>query len=112
MKLFFILKRVLFWSYDRGTWQYDLMCVVILSFIFLVPASVFDDPEARSRRVGLGPANIIEVPADAIGSALLANGIQTPNGDREIERIEAVRDRSGQIRGYRVWSRSRTRAGE
>ena len=35
------LKKILFWSYDRGTWQYDVLCVLILGFIFLSPNGLF-----------------------------------------------------------------------
>ena len=34
--------RILFWTYQRGTWQYDVLCAFILVFIFLTPAAVFD----------------------------------------------------------------------
>ena len=36
------LKKILFWSYERGSWQYDVMCVLILAFIFLSPNSLFE----------------------------------------------------------------------
>ena len=36
------LSKIFFWTYPRGCWQYDLMCVAILAFIFLVPVSVLD----------------------------------------------------------------------
>jgi hypothetical protein len=104
VKILFILKRVLFWSYDRGTWQYDVMCVLILSFIFLVPASVFDDPEARSRKAGLGPVMVVEVPADT-GGAALGERIEAAAHGRVIERIEVVRDTSGRVARYKIWSR-------
>jgi hypothetical protein len=29
------------WSYERGTLQYDIICALILAFIFLVPPSCF-----------------------------------------------------------------------
>jgi hypothetical protein len=35
------LRRILIWSYDRGTIQYDIICALILAFIFLVPKSCF-----------------------------------------------------------------------
>jgi hypothetical protein len=41
MKLFSILKKILLWSYDRGTWQYDVLCILILAFIFLTPSQCF-----------------------------------------------------------------------
>ena len=36
------ISRVIFWRYRRGGWQYDILCIVILLFIFLVPNSVLD----------------------------------------------------------------------
>ncbi len=36
------LARSIFWAYERGTWQYDIIVVVILAFIFL-PRSWFGD---------------------------------------------------------------------
>ncbi len=38
-----ILKRIVFWSYGRTTWQYDVLCVLILAFVFLTPKSWFDN---------------------------------------------------------------------
>jgi len=40
-KLF--LSRAIFWTYERGSWQYDVICAVILIFIFLTPRSWFHD---------------------------------------------------------------------
>lgn len=33
--------RVLFWSYGRGTWQYDVLCGAIIAFLLLTPNSMF-----------------------------------------------------------------------
>jgi hypothetical protein len=37
------IKRTVFWAYERGTWQYDLLCLAILAFIFLSPRAWFND---------------------------------------------------------------------
>ncbi len=37
------MNRVIKWSYDRGTWQYDVFCLLIIAFIFLTPKSWFND---------------------------------------------------------------------
>lgn len=41
-------KYVLVWAYNRGTLQYDIICILILAFIFLIHPSCFnkrhDDP--------------------------------------------------------------------
>ena len=43
------LKRVLFWDFPRASWQYDVIVVAILAFIFLTPRELFrDQPRAQS----------------------------------------------------------------
>jgi hypothetical protein len=37
------VTRSVFWAYERGTWQYDLIVLAILAFIFLSPRSWFQD---------------------------------------------------------------------
>ena len=37
------MKRFLLWSFERGSVQYDVICVVILAFIFIMPPAFFDD---------------------------------------------------------------------
>jgi hypothetical protein len=41
------LKKLLFWSYGRTTWQYDVLCALILAFIFLTPQGWFQTSELR-----------------------------------------------------------------
>ena len=38
-----VATRAVFWPYERGSWQYDIICAVILAFIFLTPAAWFHD---------------------------------------------------------------------
>lgn len=33
--------KILTWTYERGTLQYDVICALILAFIFFVPRSCF-----------------------------------------------------------------------
>lgn len=40
------LRKTLIWSYERGTLQYDIICGLILAFIFLTPRSCFLKPKA------------------------------------------------------------------
>jgi hypothetical protein len=41
-----ILWHACFWTYERATWQYDLMVVAILAFIWLTPPTWLSDPMA------------------------------------------------------------------
>ncbi len=36
-----VTHSILMWSHGRGTLQYDIMCALILAFIFFVPPSCF-----------------------------------------------------------------------
>ena len=46
-----IVWNALFWTYDRATWQYDLMVIAILAFVWLTPPDWLGDPVAH----GTGP---------------------------------------------------------
>ena len=37
------ISRTVFWAYERGSWQYDLIVLAILAFIFLSPRNWFND---------------------------------------------------------------------
>ncbi|HEX8495090.1 MAG TPA: hypothetical protein VF658_19780 [Pyrinomonadaceae bacterium] len=37
------VKKLFLWTYARNTWQYDVLCALILAFIFLTPKSWFDN---------------------------------------------------------------------
>jgi hypothetical protein len=50
------IKNVLLWSYARGTWQFDALCLMIVLTVFLVPSSYFGDRD----RVKQKSANEIE----------------------------------------------------
>lgn len=44
------IKRIILWSYGRTTWQYDVLCALILAFIFLTPKSWFEQGELVCRQ--------------------------------------------------------------
>jgi hypothetical protein len=37
------LKRTIFWSYERGSWPYDLMVIIIVVFVLVTPTRWFHD---------------------------------------------------------------------
>lgn len=57
------IKNVLLWSYARGTWQYDLLCLAIILAVFLVPSRYFGDRD----RTKPGQANEIRQGASNAG---------------------------------------------
>ncbi len=40
-----MLKDIILWRYERGSWQWDVLCLLILAFIFFTPKSWFDKRE-------------------------------------------------------------------
>jgi len=38
--------HALYWTFNRATWQYDLMVIAILAFVWLIPPGWIDDPTA------------------------------------------------------------------
>ena len=41
-----MLWNAFFWTYERATWQYDLMVIAILAFVWLTPPDWLGDPMA------------------------------------------------------------------
>jgi hypothetical protein len=41
-----VIWNALFWTYERATWQYDLMVIAILAFVWLTPPEWLNDPMA------------------------------------------------------------------
>ncbi len=39
------IKKIILWRYERGTWQYDIFCLLIIAFIFVTPKIWFDKRE-------------------------------------------------------------------
>ncbi len=39
------MKNFILWNYERGTWQYDAFCLLIIAFIFLTPKAWFEKRE-------------------------------------------------------------------
>ena len=39
------IKNFILWNHERGTWQYDAFCLLIVAFIFLTPKAWFEKRE-------------------------------------------------------------------
>ena len=90
------LKKVLFWSYERGSWQYDLMCVLILAFIFLSPNSIYQSRSSSTPIVVTGAEIGPVEPADL--EQTIQYFLQRKGHAIKILRIEKAEDNSGETR--------------
>jgi hypothetical protein len=93
------LKKTLFWSYERGSWQYDVMCVLILAFIFLVPSSLFHNPiTVRGEEIGeVEPARVEQQIADHLAHRY-GHPIAILRWEKQVE------EQSGEVT-YLIWER-------
>jgi|SRR5580658_4951880 hypothetical protein len=121
-----VLSRIAFWSYERGTWPYDVAVAAIVVFVLFSPRSWFHDqpavgpPSAQTLVVlessdGAGPTQTYSVDA-----RLLASPIRTPelehdlhdamrknteslrHGNFRILRIEPIRGEGDTVVSYEV----------
>jgi hypothetical protein len=119
-KIRLVVTRSIFWAYERGSWQYDVIVLAILAFIFLSPRSWFSDrptfqlSDVRHHQgimeVGrvnktvryLVDARLVESsdqkPENAI-PVILKQHLQKPF---TVKSIDAVRDRNQVVLGYTV----------
>jgi len=96
------MKRFLLWSFERGSKQYDVICIVILAFIFLTPRDIFHDgPRITERRDGNGHAYYLveEVTEQAAVERLKS----TRGTDLSISKVEPVYDTTGTLIAYSIW---------
>ena len=82
------VKRFILWDYQRGVWQYDVMCAAITIFIFFAPRQWFRD-QPRIPRV-----SVISI---AHGEFMVDPEFwsATPEDQRMVKLTQEVRTRAG-----------------
>ena len=105
------MKKYLLWSFERGSRPYDVICVVILAFIFITPPALFNDrpdfmritSDLAIRRTNDDdghPVWVVKVKTeqDAV------DRLQTFLGEAvTVSRTEPVYDATGQLVAYSIW---------
>jgi hypothetical protein len=121
-----ILSRTFFWSYERGTWQYDIAVGLIVIFVLLTPRGWFRDQPQVGVPAASDQVQLVLFSDDGhrqeyrVDARVLAPPQQTPalqnelhqalqralpdlrNGRFSISNIEAVRDEKGTVIAYEV----------
>jgi len=107
--LFTTLKKIFFWNYPRNTWQWDLLCVVILIFIFLTPKSWFTSGERAQGMMHPSPIvkTVIlspEVVLDERDKAQIKERVKALTGRTEVEviAVRKVPGPDGRTRSFEV----------
>ena len=121
-----LLKRYLFWTYERGSFHYDVMVTLILMFIFISPHFIdFGDRPVMEEHVhghdvmvqasasGVFVYQVSAQAAKQTGTASvdgltleqeLAGTIQPITGPVTIDRYEKLHDANGKVEAYKVFA--------
>ena len=98
-------KKIAFWTYPRTSWQWDVLCVLILVFIFLTPRSWFEN--SAYQRTHMGQATIV-VNTDVVGAQLDRTEIERRARERagrpgsQVRVVRELHDESGKLIAYEV----------
>jgi hypothetical protein len=103
------LKKIFFWNYARNTWQWDLLCGVILIFIFLTPKSWFASSERPLSTAHQSPvaATVVLSPEVVVNEAdkgQIEQRIKALTGRTKVEviAVRKVVDADGRTRSFEV----------
>ena len=117
------LKGYLFWTYDRGSFHYDVMVTLILLFIFVSPHFIdFKDkpaehlphlsglvvtPDGNQGSIWQVDALQVDAQDESVVRVNFRRLLQPIAGPVIIDRTEPVRDQEGHIVAYRAWVRKK-----
>lgn len=113
-----ILKSYFFWTYERGSFHYDVMVTLILAFIFITPFlwSYGDRPQPAKLatnsvlvKMARPGSYVYDVPASDVKAgapleAQLRQQVQEVSGAVTVDSFAAMKGSDGKIVGYRVWA--------
>jgi hypothetical protein len=123
--MFKLLRSYIFWSYERGSFHYDIMVTAILIFMFVSPHFI-DFKDKPVETVALHASEVLvkeagtegessrfmyQIRSDDMGGATtdperraaILRVIEPISGEVSLERYEAVHDAQGKVIAYNAW---------
>ena len=120
-----LLRRYLFWTYERGSFHYDVMVTLILIFLFVSP-HLIDFKDRPAETVALHASEVLVKEAGSSGSTsrfvyqiraedlpqattdvarrtAFLRLIEPISGEVTLDRYEPVKDEAGRVIAYNVW---------
>ena len=114
------MKRHLLWTFDRGSFQWDILCLLILAFMFLIPRNAFQDVPPYMR---ISASESFKTTFDRNGNTIFTARLASPvflDTERARERaikavqeheghpvratqFQPIRDWTGRLIGYAIW---------
>jgi hypothetical protein len=120
-----VIRSYFFWTYERGSFHYDVMVTLILLFMFVSPW-VIDFKDRPVETVALHSSEVLvkeagtegessrfvyQIRADEMGDvrtdaeikAAILRAVEPISGEVTLERYEAVKDAEGRVIAYDAW---------
>lgn len=120
-----VIKSYLFWTYERGSFHYDVMVTLILIFMFVSPHLFnFNDRPVETvalhasevlvkeaGTVGIKSRFVYQIRADEIGNAktdaevqkAILRVVEPISGEVTLDHYDAVKDAQGRVIAYDAW---------
>jgi len=98
-------KKFGFWTYPRTSWQWDVLCVLILVFIFLTPKSWFENTAYKRSHAAQTTVIIsTDVVANQADKGEIERRAKQAAGrnDGQVMAVRERRDGSGKLIAYEV----------
>jgi len=97
-----ITRKIVFWNYPRTSWQWDVLCVLILIFIFLTPKTWFANTAFQhSHTLHTVVIEVVGGKPDKTEAERRAKEVVgSPNGT--ISDTREVKDQTGKVLRYEV----------
>jgi hypothetical protein len=103
------LKKGFFWRYPRTSWQWDVLCVLILVFIFLTPKSWFENSGFQRNLMSQNSQQqVILLDSNVVGAQPDTREIErrvqliTGRADAQVVSVHQRLDSNGKVIGYEV----------
>ena len=79
------IRNFVLWNHERGTWQYDIFCLLIIAFIFLTPKAWF---EKRERLATQTARLIVKAQGFSLEKSEMEKRIRELSGNENAEVLE------------------------
>ncbi|MBG99834.1 MAG: hypothetical protein CMN58_05760 [Solibacterales bacterium] len=113
------VRQLVLWTHPRGSWQYDILAIAILAFIFLTPGEIFHD---QPRTTSLRSIDALSEDSEVMlfwAEPFVVDDIDVEDRDEELNSLLRQRtgrrltvidvhpsiDEKGEVRAYLIYAR-------
>lgn len=89
-------KDIVLWKYERASWQWDVLCLLIIAFIFLTPKTWFDERDQLATKTSRLIVKAADVSSDRSKLEQRVKD-ETGNPQAQIVSLKERRDPAGEL---------------